>query len=140
LDARVDDGGSLAEQLPDPETPGPDLTAALRLERERLRHALRTLPAEVREIIILHWGLDGSAGWSVRAVARHVGRTTAEVHTVIQGALRWLRDGRVVSGPTDRGDPGWPTRPGRSTKPGSRRSPRRRSINAPDAAGRARER
>jgi RNA polymerase sigma factor (sigma-70 family) len=96
LDMPLDDGESLADRLADNESPGPDLAAALVLDRERLRDALRALPVEVKEIVALHWGLDGSAGRSVHAVAGHVGRTPAEVESVIREALRVLR-GLVTS-------------------------------------------
>jgi RNA polymerase sigma factor (sigma-70 family) len=96
LDVRLDEGESLAEQLADTETPGPDLAAARVLEHERLRDALRGLPAEVEEIVALHWGLDGVAGRPIHAVARQVGRAPAEVRTLIQAALDLLRD-RVVA-------------------------------------------
>jgi RNA polymerase sigma factor (sigma-70 family) len=92
LDAPLDDGGSLAERLADTERLGPDLAAALALDRERLRHALQRLPVEIEEIVILHWGLDGAAPRSVRAVAGHVGRTPAEVAATIRDALGVLRD------------------------------------------------
>jgi RNA polymerase sigma factor (sigma-70 family) len=92
LDAPLDDGGSLAERLADTERLGPDLAAALALDRERLRHALQRLPLNVEEIVTLHWGLDGAAPRSVHAVAGHVGRTPAEVAATIRDALGVLRD------------------------------------------------
>jgi hypothetical protein len=51
--------------------------------------------------VSLHWGLDGSASRSVHAVARQVGRTPAEVATVVRDALRTLRS-LITTGP--RGD------------------------------------
>jgi RNA polymerase sigma-B factor len=103
LDAPLDDGDSLADRLADPESVRPDLAAASTLAHERLREALQRLPAEVVEIVTLHWGLDGSAGRPVQAVARQVGMTPAEVRMVIRDALAFLR-ARVTSadgyGPT----------------------------------------
>jgi RNA polymerase sigma factor (sigma-70 family) len=110
LDAPLDDGGSLAERLADAERPGPDLAAALALDRERLRNALRRLPVEVEEIVTLHWGLDGAAPRSVHAVAGHVGRTPAEVSATIRDALGVLRDLVLRSSQDGRG-PGGPMSP-----------------------------
>jgi RNA polymerase sigma factor (sigma-70 family) len=92
LDAPLDDGGTLADRIADTERPGPDLAAALVLDRERLRSALRKLPVEAEEIVALHWGLDGAAPRSVHTVASYVGRTPAEVAATIRGALGVLRD------------------------------------------------
>jgi RNA polymerase sigma factor (sigma-70 family) len=92
LDALLDDGGSLADRLADTERLGPDLAAAIVLDRERLRKALRALRVDVQEIVTLHWGLDGSAPRSVHAVAGHVGRTPAEVGATIGEAVGVLRD------------------------------------------------
>ena len=92
LDAPLDDGETLGDRLTDPESVPPDFAAAGALEHERLREALGELPAEVKEIVILHWGLDGSAGHPVHAVARELGRTPAEVRTLLQDALGFLRN------------------------------------------------
>lgn len=91
LDAPFEDGESLGERLADTETPGPDVAAALALAREGLRDALRALPAEVAEIVVLHWGLDGGARRSLPAVARQVGRAPAEVRQAIRDALGVLQ-------------------------------------------------
>jgi RNA polymerase sigma factor (sigma-70 family) len=115
LDALLDDGETLADRLADPEGLRPDHAAADALEHERLREALRALPAEIEEIVTLHWGLDGSVGRPVHAIARQVGRTPAEVRTVIRDALGFLRarvtasDGHGTAGV--RGGPGPPGRP-----------------------------
>jgi RNA polymerase sigma factor (sigma-70 family) len=123
LDAPLDDGGSLAERLADTERPGPDLAAALALERERLRNALRRLPVEVEEMVTLYWGLDGAAPRSVHAVAGHVGRTPAEVAATIRDALGVLRDlvlrfPRTVAAPAVRRRPLTLAGPRRSALPG----------------------
>jgi RNA polymerase sigma factor (sigma-70 family) len=102
LDAPVDDEESLAERLTDPESPLPDLAAACALDHERLHEALRGLPAEIEEIVSLHWGLNGSAGRPVHALARELGRTPAEVRTLLQGALGFLRN-RVTGAAERRG-------------------------------------
>jgi RNA polymerase sigma factor (sigma-70 family) len=91
LDAPLEDGDSLGERLADFDALPPDLSASRALERERLRAALSALPAESREIITLHWGLDGSSARSVHAIAQELGRTPAEVRTVIEDALAHLR-------------------------------------------------
>jgi RNA polymerase sigma factor (sigma-70 family) len=92
LDAPLDDGETLADRLTDPDSLRPDSAAAGVLEHERLREALRGLPAEIQKIVILHWGLDGSAGRPVHAIAREIGRTPAEVRTLLQDALGFLRN------------------------------------------------
>jgi RNA polymerase sigma factor (sigma-70 family) len=92
LDAPLDNGETLADRLTDPEGLRPDFAAAGVLEHERLREALRGLPAEIRKIVILHWGLDGSVCRPVHAVAREIGRTPAEVRTLLQDALGFLRN------------------------------------------------
>jgi hypothetical protein len=106
LDAPLDDGESLADRLADPESLRPDLAAAGVLEHARLREALSALPAEVEEIVTLHWGLDGAAGRPVHAIARQVGRTPAEVRTVIRDALGVLR--ARVTAANGQGTPGCP--------------------------------
>jgi hypothetical protein len=53
---------------------------------------VQALPDEIREIVTLHWGFDGSAGHPVHEVARQLGRTPAEVRAVIRNALNVLRD------------------------------------------------
>jgi hypothetical protein len=50
------------------------------------------LPAEIQKIVILHWELDGSAGRPVHAIAREIGRTSAEVRALLQDALGFLRN------------------------------------------------
>jgi RNA polymerase sigma factor (sigma-70 family) len=92
LDAPLDDGETLADRLTDPDSLRPDSAAAGVLEHERLRAALRGLPAEIQEIVILHWGLDGAIGRPVHAIAREIGRTPAEVRTLLEGALGFLRN------------------------------------------------
>jgi RNA polymerase sigma factor (sigma-70 family) len=92
LDAPLDDGETLADRLTDPDSLRPDSAAAGALEQERLREALRGLPAEIQKIVILHWGLDGSICRPVHAVAREMGRTPAEVRTLLQDALGFLRN------------------------------------------------
>jgi RNA polymerase sigma factor (sigma-70 family) len=92
LDAPLDDGETLGDRLTDPESLRPDFAAAGALEHERLREALAELPAEIEEIVILHWGLDGSVCRPVHAVAREIGRTPAEVRTLLQDALGFLRN------------------------------------------------
>ena len=101
LDAPLDDGETLADRLADPESLRPDLAAQGALEHERLREALSALPAEVEEIVTLHWGLDGEVGRPVHAIARQVGRTPAEVRTLIRDALGLLR--ARVTAPNDHG-------------------------------------
>jgi RNA polymerase sigma factor (sigma-70 family) len=104
LDALLDDGETLADRLADPESLRPDLAAVGALAHEGLREALSALPAEIEEIVTLHWGLDGSVGRPVHAIARQVGRTPAEVRTVIREALGLLRarvtaaDGHATAG------------------------------------------
>jgi RNA polymerase sigma factor (sigma-70 family) len=102
LDAPLDDGGALADRLADTERPGPDLSAARALDRERLRNALRKLPVQAEAIVTLHWGLDGLAPRSVHAVARSVGSTPAEVEATLRGALGVLRDLVTRSTPAGR--------------------------------------
>jgi RNA polymerase sigma factor (sigma-70 family) len=92
LDAPLDDGETLADRLTDPDILWPDLAAAGALEHERLREALGSLPAEIQKIVILHWGLDGSVCRPVHTVAREIGRTPAEVRTLLQNALGFLRN------------------------------------------------
>jgi RNA polymerase sigma factor (sigma-70 family) len=92
LDAPLDDGETLADRLTDPDSLRPDSAAAGVLEHERLREALRSLPAEIQKIVILHWGLDGFVCRPVHAVAREIGRTPAEVRTLLQDALGFLRN------------------------------------------------
>jgi RNA polymerase sigma factor (sigma-70 family) len=110
LDAPLDDGETLADRLTDPDSLRPDSAAAGVLEHERLREALRGLPAEIQKIVILHWGLDGSVGRPVHAIAREIGRTPAEVRTLLQDALGFLRN-RVTAaadGHSGMGVPGPP--------------------------------
>jgi RNA polymerase sigma factor (sigma-70 family) len=107
LDAPLDDGETLADRLTDPDSLRPDSAAAGVLEHERLREALRGLPAEIQKIVILHWGLDGSVCRPVHAVAREIGRTPAEVRTLLQDALGFLRN-RVTAA----ADGPWGTRVG----------------------------
>ena len=103
LDAPLDDGETLADRLTDPDSLRPDSAAAGVLEHERLREALRGLPAEIQKIVILHWGLDGSAGRPVHAIAREIGRTPAEVRTLLQDALGFLRNRVTAAADRPRG-------------------------------------
>ncbi|MGH7358547.1 MAG: sigma-70 family RNA polymerase sigma factor, partial [Candidatus Rokuibacteriota bacterium] len=107
LDAPLDDGETLADRLTDPDSLRPDSAAAGVLAHERLREALRGLPAEIQKIVILHWGLDGTISRPVQAVAREIGRTPAEVRTLLQDALGFLRN-RVTAA----ADGPWGTRVG----------------------------
>jgi RNA polymerase sigma factor (sigma-70 family) len=136
LDAPLDDGESLADRLADPEGLRPDLAAADALEHERLREALRALPAEIEEIVTLHWGLDGSVGRPVHAIARQVGRTPTEVRTLIRDALGFLRARVTASdghGPAGvRGVPGLLAGRWRCASPNGSR---RQSTGAPQVAG-----
>ena len=117
LDAPLDDGETLADRLTDPDSLRPDSAAAAVLEHERLREALRGLPAEIQRIVILHWGLDGSICRSVHAVAREIGRTPAEVRTLLQDALGFLRNRVTVAAYGRWGTPV----PGRSLEDGRQR-------------------
>jgi RNA polymerase sigma factor (sigma-70 family) len=92
LDAPLDDGETLADRLTDSDSLRPDSAATGVLEHERLREALRGLPAEIQKIVILHWGLDGSICRPVHALAREIGRTPAEIRTLLQDALGFLRN------------------------------------------------
>ena len=93
LDAPLDDGETLADRLTDPEQP-PARSPPPRASSSTngCERPCATLPAEIQKIVILHWGLDGSVCRPVHAVAREIGRTPAEVRTLLQDALGFLRN------------------------------------------------
>jgi DNA-directed RNA polymerase sigma subunit (sigma70/sigma32) len=89
----LDDTSTLADRLADPEAVPLDIAVIDAIEHARLRDALHTISDEVREILVLDWGLAGEPPWSVQQIGQHVGREASEVDAIIHGARGALQAG-----------------------------------------------
>jgi RNA polymerase sigma factor (sigma-70 family) len=88
----LDDTGTLADRLADPEAVAPDIAVIDAIELGRLREALRALPREIQDILTLHWGLAGEPPRSVQQVGQRLGLVTKEVEAILDGSGRALRE------------------------------------------------
>jgi RNA polymerase sigma factor (sigma-70 family) len=77
--------------------PGPEDEAWARWRAERTREALRTLPAEQREVLLLAY----YGGYTQREIADMTGLPLGTVKSRTLGAMRRMRDGLAGLDPTE---------------------------------------
>ncbi len=79
------------------EAPSPEELLTLSLTQQKLRDALRTLPADEREVVSLRFGLDGeSQPQTIQETARRLGLTTRRVQTLQAQGLERLSLNREI--------------------------------------------
>jgi RNA polymerase sigma factor (sigma-70 family) len=88
----LDDTGTLADRLADPEAVAPDTAVIDAIDLGRLREALRALPREIQDILALHWGLAAEPPRSVHQIGQRLGLVSTEVEAIIDGSRRVLRE------------------------------------------------
>ena len=85
-----EDGESLLDTLPDTgATPVADIVGRREL-RERLRAALRKLPARERFVVDCHFGLRDNTPRPFREIGEELGVTPQRVHVILQKSLKTL--------------------------------------------------
>ncbi len=84
-------GTQYSEFLADDEKRAPYEQAAANLLRETIHQALQTLDARERDILMLHYGLDGSEPRTFEQVSRHFSLSSERIRQIEFAALRKLR-------------------------------------------------
>jgi RNA polymerase primary sigma factor len=98
LDRQIskEDGSTLSQLIPH-EAPGPEDVVTVSLTRQKLKEALDSLPAEERQVIALHYDLDGAGHpLTVREIARRLRITGRRVHELEAKALERLALNREI--------------------------------------------
>jgi RNA polymerase sigma factor (sigma-70 family) len=92
LDAPVGEDGvaTLADILPD-DGPGPEEQTLAEIAGALVRNAVPLLPVELREVIVLRYGLDGHAPRSLREIGLALGVSQTTVSSREERALDLLR-------------------------------------------------
>lgn len=100
---------TLAEVIPDENSPAPDLEAARNSDRELVERLLTALTPDEQRVIRLRFGLDDGCTRTFEEVGRLLGYCRQGVHrlqTVALGKLRQRARFLHVSAPAGRGSPG----------------------------------
>jgi RNA polymerase sigma factor (sigma-70 family) len=93
LEAQANDGGPLAivETLADPVAEDEYERVMTRLEIETIRDLTKSLNAREREILYLHYGLEGAPPQTLRAIGETIGLSAERVRQIEEQTLEKLR-------------------------------------------------
>jgi RNA polymerase primary sigma factor len=93
LEARANDGGppAIGETLADPVAEDEYERVMTRLEIETIRDLTKTLDAREREILYLHYGLEGAPPQTLRAIGETIGISAERVRQIEEQTLEKLR-------------------------------------------------
>ena len=93
LEARANDGGpsGIGETLADPVAEEEYERVMTRLEIETIRDLTKTLDAREREILYLHYGLEGAPPQTLRAIGETIGISAERVRQIEAQTLEKLR-------------------------------------------------
>jgi len=93
LEARASDGGPsvIGETLADPVAEDEYERVMTRLEIETIRDLTKTLDAREREILYLHYGLEGAPPQTLRAIGETIGLSAERVRQIEEQTLEKLR-------------------------------------------------
>lgn len=93
LEARANDGGpsGIGETLADPVAEEEYERVMTRLEIETMRDLTKTLDAREREILYLHYGLEGAPPQTLRAIGKTIGISAERVRQIEEQTLEKLR-------------------------------------------------
>jgi RNA polymerase sigma factor (sigma-70 family) len=101
LEARANDGGSsvIGETLADPVAEDEYERVMTRLEIETIRDLTKTLDAREREILYLHYGLEGAPPQTLRAIGETIGISAERVRQIEEQTLEKLRRSATLDPP-----------------------------------------
>jgi RNA polymerase sigma factor (sigma-70 family) len=93
LEARANDGGPsvIGDSLADPVAEDEYERVMTRLEIETIRDLTKTLDAREREILYLHYGLEGAPPQTLRAIGETIGISAERVRQIEEQTLEKLR-------------------------------------------------
>jgi RNA polymerase primary sigma factor len=93
LEARANDGGpsGIGETLADPVAEEEYERVMTRLEIETIRDLTKTLDAREREILYLHYGLEGAPPQTLRSIGETIGISAERVRQIEEQTLEKLR-------------------------------------------------
>jgi RNA polymerase primary sigma factor len=101
LEARANDGGppAIGETLADPVAEDEYERVMTRLEIETIRDLTKTLDAREREILYLHYGLEGAPPQTLRAIGETIGISAERVRQIEEQTLEKLRRSATLDPP-----------------------------------------
>ena len=90
--SETDDGGSIADVVPDSKAPRPEANADKEHLRSVVQSALKSLPYRERQVIILRYGLNDSYDYTLEEIGRLLGVTRERVRQIEAKAIEKLRN------------------------------------------------